>query len=282
MTEATTRLLRQVRERLAAAGIDSAAAEAYLLIEAATGLDRMALLTGSGPASAAQLERLEGLLKRRENREPLQLIVGHAHFHDLQLEVAPGVLIPRPETEVLVELALKRLKLLAAPAVIDVGPGSGAIALSIAKARPDATVLATDVSPAALELAGRNAARLGLDVAFRQADLLGGLGEAAGLDLLVSNPPYLPDSDRAELSPEVRQDPELALFAGEDGLGIFRRLLRQAGELLKPGAAVLLELDSRNVRQAAAEAQAGPWEQVRVLPDLTGRERFLEMVKSQS
>ncbi len=282
MNDSPARLLRRVSERLAAAGIDSAAAEAAQLLEAVSGLTRFEQLTGSEPLTAAQLERLEQLLQRREAREPLQLILGRSHFHHLELQAAPGVLIPRPETETLVELALELLAPLSSPLLLDVGTGSGAIALALAQARPDARVLATDVSDQALELAARNAHLYGLTLELRKADLLDGIAEAGQLDLLVSNPPYLPDSDRGEISPEVKQDPETALFAGPDGLAVYRRLLQQAQAKVKPGAWLLLELDPRNVRQAAAEAEGPEWTDVEVLPDLTGRDRFLRLLKRQS
>lgn len=227
------------------------------------------------PLSEDAAERLEHMVQRRLQREPLQLITGTAHFWGLELHTAAGVLIPRPETERLVELALQRLAGHRAPRVLDVGTGSGAIALAIKHERPDASVAATDVSAAALSLAARNAAQLGLELELLQADLLTGAAadRAAAADLVVSNPPYLPAADSDAVSPEVRHDPATALYAGADGLDLYRQLLQQAAELLKPDAWLLIELDPRNVHAAAAAAH--DWSVVRVEADLAGRERFL-------
>lgn len=265
-------LLHGLTARLAAGGIESAAAEATLLLEAASGLNRLEQLTHEPPLPPAQLALLEQSVQRRLAREPLQLIIGSTNFYGLELKVAPGVLIPRPETEVLVELALARVRDISSPLIIDVGTGSGAIALAIKAERPDAEVVATDVSRAALELASENARALGLEVTVRFADLLDGAA-AAEADLIISNPPYLPDADRDLLSPEVQVEPATALFAGADGLDIYRRLLRQALKKMKPGSWLLLELDPRNVAQAAALALG--WAETEIEADLTGRKRFL-------
>lgn len=295
--------------RLGAAGVESPAASADALLEHCTGIGRLEALTGGRELDAGQLARLEELLRRREAREPLQHITGTTHFHGLELKSSPAALVPRPETEVLVELALVELAAArpGAPArqpgagleplsgaglvrlpgvgperltVLDIGTGTGAIALALAGARPDARVIGTDVSRAALGLAGENARRLGLDVAFLHSDLLAAptvVALARQAALIVSNPPYLPAADRAAVEPEVGFDPAEALYAGHDGLDVFRRLEVQAAELLPPGAVLLLELDSRNVH--AARAGAGKrWRELEILSDLAGRERFLRLV----
>lgn len=272
----TAELLHRTRQQLQEAGIESAAAEAVLLLEAATGLERHAQLLSAEPVSTAQLATLSRLLSRRLQREPLQLILGRTHFYGLELKVAPGVLIPRPETETLVELSLQFLQGSREPLVIDVGSGSGAIALAVRAERPDARVIATDLSAAALQLAADNARRLDLPLQLVQSDLLQDetlQAAAASADLIISNPPYLPDSDRVRVSEEVQADPDSALYAGTDGLDVFRRLLEQARALLPAGSGLHVELDPRNVRQAAA--LAGDWSESRVAADLSGRERFL-------
>lgn len=268
------RLQRLVAERLEGAGIESAEAEAALLLEAASGLGRSEVLLQDAPLHSEAVARLKEMVGRRLEREPLQYIIGTAGFYGLELNVDARALIPRFETEVLVELALQKIRDISIPLVIDIATGSGAVALAIAAERPDALVTATDISERALELAAENAARTGLDIELVEADLLDGLEDLAReADLLVSNPPYLPDSDRQTVSPEVQRDPALALFAGADGLDVFRVLLSQARKLLKPGAWLLVELDPRNVHSAAALADG--FSQVHIEKDLAGRERFL-------
>lgn len=280
MTRAEAR--RLAAARLAAAGIDAADGEALRLLEAATGLDRQALLLDAArPLDRAEAARLAALLTRREAREPLQHVVGTAPFYGLELRSGPEALVPRPETEALVELALARLAGTERPRVLDVGTGSGAIALAVKAERPDAAVVATDVAPAALALARRNAAELGLEVAFVASDLLAAPAAAAAArraDLLVANPPYLPEADRAAVAPEVRRDPAGALFAGPDGLAVWRRLEREAAALLRPGARLLVELDPRNAGRALDEALVtGAWARGERHADLAGRARFVEL-----
>lgn len=271
--------LEHATSALREAGLGHPEREASALLEELLGVSRSGLLLSRTRAlSADESARFEVWLARRAAREPLQHVVGVAHFYGLTLAVNPDVLVPRPETERLVELGLEAIKGVTEPNVLDVGTGSGAVALALKAERPDALVWATDVSAAALLVAAKNAERLGLNVTFVRADLLGDPALqtfAEGADLLVANPPYLPEADAAWLSPEVRRDPAAALFSGADGLGHARRLLGQAALLLKPGAVCLLELDPRNVRQA--ETEVGGWAEKEILTDLVGRERFLKL-----
>ena len=266
-----------VERRLAAAGIASPAAEALVLLEAATGLDRrVVLLQPDRPLDAAARARLAHLLHRRVAREPLQHVIGTAPFYGLDLVVSPAVLVPRPETERLVERVLAELPPSPDGLVLDVGCGSGAIALALKAERAALEVWGSDVSAEALAVARENGRRLGLEVTWRRSDLLADADVAAAAArclALVSNPPYLPESDLAHLPPEVRADSELALFAGEDGLAVARRLVLQAERLLPPGALFALELDPRNVERLARRLRG--WHDVRLERDLTGRTRFL-------
>lgn len=272
--------LAHAEERLAAAGVDSPAVDAMRVLGHVLGLSRTELLVRRGDLlTEAQRAGFVALLARRERREPLQLVLGEATFLDLTLAVEPGVLLPRPETERLVELALAELA--ATPprpgdVLLDVGTGTGAIALALKHAHPAAEVWATDVSGTALDLARRNARRLGLPLVVRRSDLLDDpeVAAAAGRAVaVVSNPPYLPAADRGSLPPEVAGEPPEALFAGADGLEVARRLVGQLAGVLRPGTLLALELDPRNARDLAATL--GGWGSVRLESDLAGRERFV-------
>ena len=268
-----SQLQAQLVHRLREAGLDSPLPEARALLTHVLRLDWAGLvLAAERPVSAAQAQELEALTIRRLAREPLQHLLGPVEWGGVTLHVSPAALIPRPETEGLLALALRGLEGQAAPAVLDVGTGTGALALGLKAARPDAQVTASDISPEALALARRNASANGLEVRFVLADLLEGV--TGSFDLIVSNPPYLPDADRLNAQPEVRHDPDLALYGGPDGLRLARRLAVQAGKRLKPGGTLLLELDPRNVGLLAAEMRLAGWT-VQTHADLSGRERFL-------
>ena len=266
-------------ERLTAAAVPSPAADAAQLLEAALGCSRTELLlAGNRRLDRSEAERLDALVARREAREPLQHVVGYAHFYGLELQVDARVLVPRPETERLVELVLADLDGASAPqpVVLDVGSGSGAIALAVKSELPNAEVWGADVSRAALAVAKTNALQLGADVKFIESDLLAGEEArvvARRARVLVANLPYLPDADAALLAPEAAADPATALFGGPDGTALAARLVAQAWELLPAGALLALELDPRNVHQFAAKL-AG-WQGVAVHPDLVGRSRYL-------
>lgn len=271
--------LSSAAERLRKSGVASPEVDAARLIEGVTGWGRTEqLVRRSAELSPAQEELLESLIARREGREPLQLILGVAHFLDLELTVAPGVLVPRLETERLVELVTEELAgtVSAGSVLLDVGSGTGALALALKSRLPDLEVWATDVSSSAVDMTRENAVRLGLRVTVRLSDLLSEpdvRAAAARSIAVVSNPPYLPDGDRSRVDPEVLAEPDSALYAGPDGLRVVRRLVEQAEEVLPQGALLALELDPRNVRVSADELRG--WADVRVENDLTGRERFL-------
>jgi release factor glutamine methyltransferase len=255
---------------IAAAGSDTPRLDAELLLGHALGVDRAALVMAperevTGPAVRA----FQDLVRRRSaGREPVAYLLGRRGFRRLDLAVDARVLVPRPETELLVEAALDLPR---GARVVDVGTGSGAVALALKDERADLDVLGTDVSEEALAVARANAARLGLDVALARADLLQGVGRVAAV---LSNPPYVAEGDRATLPPEVaRHEPALALFAGPDGLDVVRRLVAQAGG----SAAALLALE---VGQGQAPAvvelvRAAGFGTVEALRDLAGIERVV-------
>lgn len=216
------------------------------------------------------------LVARRAAREPLQYLTGTQEFYGLELKVTPATLIPRPETELLVEAVLAWAAQQAPPvAVIDVGTGTGAIALAIATHLPQAQVVACDFSVAALAVAQQNATRLGLSgrVQFAESDLLAAYGSVR-FDVVVSNPPYIPAGDAAEMQPEVRDfEPHTALFAGSDGLEVYRRLIPQAKAALRLGGLLAMEF-GYGQREALAELLTG-WEEVRFLDDYAGIPRVV-------
>lgn len=261
------------------------------LLCAATGFSRVELYTNyDRPLDKDELKVLHAGVERRGRGEPLQYVTGEMPFRHIVLKCAKGVLIPRPETEVLVDHVLAYLDALpgqggedgaAGPLVLEVGTGTGCIALSIAQERPGARVRATDVSPDALGLAERNRAALGLDerVELYLADIAEGVpgaGEAA-YDVVVSNPPYIPTAEIDRLPREVGgYEPLLALDGGPDGLDVFRRVAACAAASLKPGGLLACELHEDRLRDAAALPEvAGPFTDVRVEKDLTGRDRVL-------
>jgi release factor glutamine methyltransferase len=231
------------------------------------------------PLLAAELAGIRERVRRRgATREPVAYIVGRQGFHAIDLHVDGRVLVPRPETELLVDRALLHLKDVENPLLVDVGTGSGAIALSLATARPDARIIAVDFSPDALDVAAQNRETLGLlSVDLRYGDLLEPVDER-DLDLVVSNPPYIPTADLAGLPLDVRgHEPKMALDGGPDGLVLVRRLITQAAERLKPGGWLLFEIGFDQGESApAAVAEHGGFEAIALHHDLAGLPRVVE------
>jgi len=237
--------IAELAERLAAAGIEGARGEAWLLLQAATGRPRASLMADTVERlDAAQEVLLEAMVRRRAAREPIAYILGEKEFWSLPFEVGPAVLIPRPESESVVEAALARVDDRSAPLrLLDLGTGSGCLLLALLSELPQATGLGVDISTAALALAGRNAGRLGLAARARFEVRSWGAGLAGSFDLIVSNPPYVAAGDLAGLAPEVRAfEPESALAAGPDGLAAYRALIPDCARLLAPGGGVALEI----------------------------------------
>ena len=277
-THTLSTLVRKTARRLEAAGVGDARLEADLIWTTALGVDRAALYAAFSetPHPDAEL-RAESLCERRLNREPLAYLTGEREFYCIRIAVGPGVLIPRPETETVVEQTLRLAEDVAAPALADVGCGSGAIAVALAVARPDAVVYALDVAPRALELTARNAAAQGVSDRVRviESDLLAGL--PCSVNAIAANLPYVASAEIPLLEPEVsRFEPREALDGGEDGLDLVRRLLAESGERLLPGSALALEIDPRQAAAAQSAARACfPAARVRVKRDLAGRDRVL-------
>ncbi|HTV58886.1 MAG TPA: peptide chain release factor N(5)-glutamine methyltransferase [Verrucomicrobiae bacterium] len=295
--------LKEAMARLRAARVASHTLAAELLLMHALGRDRAWLYTHPEEIlDATATERLFSLVARRAAGEPAQYLTGRQEFWGMEFEVTPAVLIPRPETEHLVEVALDRLgargiKINMATGepsmplrVADVGTGSGCLAVALARELPHATIVATDISAPALEVAQRNAARHGTaeQIEFVQTDLLAGVlprvprdeGQARGFDLIVSNPPYIPERDAPGLQKEVREhEPGAALFGGESGVEIYARLIEESRELLRGGGIVVMELGHDSLERVGAMMEYGAsWLGIRVTNDLAGIPRVISAV----
>jgi release factor glutamine methyltransferase len=240
-------LLEWTARHLAEKGFDEARLHVELLLAHVLDLTRLDLyLQFDRPLTPEELSRFRLLYERRLRHEPLQYILGTTEFMGLKVDVAPGVLIPRPETELLVECALDHLRRSGNghPLILDVGCGSGNVSLALAKAVPGATVLAVDNAEAALDLTQRNADHLGVgNIRTLRLDVLHDGCPDTGFDLIVSNPPYIPAHDLSSLQPEVREfEPATALTDGEDGLSFYRRFAAILPSVMSPGAALLVEV----------------------------------------
>lgn len=268
MSEATVAGLLRIQ----AAGIDPVDGE--LLLAEALGHSRSWLYAHpEAPVPAPARARFEALLARRQAGEPVAYLLGRQGFWSLELEVGPATLIPRPETECLVELALARLPAGQPLRVADLGTGSGAIALALARERPQARIVATDASAEALMVARRNAARLGLGrVEFREGDWLAPLAEEL-FDLIASNPPYIEQDDPHLAQGDLRFEPPAALASGVDGLDAIRVIVRDAGRHLHAGGWLLLEHGWRQGAAVRALLDAAGFSEVATERDLEGRDR---------
>ena len=271
------RALAQTSERLAKAGCDTPRVDAEILVAHVTHVARSELaLEGSRALAREDEESLERLVTRREAREPLAYVVGEWGFRRLVLGVDARVLVPRPETEIVVERCLARIAALADPRVLDVGTGSGAIALAIADEHPgSAMVTGIDTSAGALEVAGANMLRTGLAIELRPWDLFANL-PGGPWDLVVSNPPYVLPEAIATLEPEVRDwEPREALV----GVGTTEAVARGAVEVLRPGGALVLEVASGDSERVAKLLRELQYERVSATRDLAGRDRVVEATR---
>lgn len=280
-------IARAAADYMAERGIENARLEAELLLASVLGLTRLELyLHHDRPLVEAEKEEFRRLVRRRVKREPLQYILGEVQFRELRLHVDPRVLIPRPETEVLVGevLAWASKKVGSAAGwdgltAVDIGTGSGAIALSLAKEGPFARVVATDVSADALEVARENAEGNGLAdrVEFRQGSLWDALEEGERFDVIVSNPPYVAESERGALQPEVAEwEPPEALFAPGGGLSVLAALVDGAPEHLRPGGLLAVEIGLGQAQRVVERIESrGAYGTPRVVKDLAGRERVI-------
>lgn len=280
------RRLQQAILELEDAGVAEARASAERLLLHILGRDRAFLYAHPEYVLSTQEERqLAQLLRERAQGIPVQYLVGHQEFFGRDFLVTPDVLIPRPETELAVETVLELVKPGEEVRLADIGTGSGCIAITLALERPQARVVATDLSPAALSVAQKNAQRLKAErVEFLQGDLLQPLLNAGrgGLEVIVSNPPYIGEGEVATLQREVRDfEPRMALTPGPRGLEAYERIIPQAATLLRPGGWLVLELGFRSAESVRA-LLGQAWSDVAVLPDLQGWERVLKARKLPS
>lgn len=276
-------LLRRGIKRLQQAGIESAEREAAWILEAALERPHLQLrLDGNRPVSVVQHAEAECLLRRRAAREPLQYLLGSQEFCGREFTVTPAVLIPRPETEVLVEEVARALGQVKAPLIADVGTGSGCIAVALALSLRQAELYGIDCSPAALLVARENLARHGVAdrVTLLEGDLLEPLERRAvhgRMAAIVSNPPYIPEGELARLQPEVRLfEPRLALAGGPDGLAIHRRLISGAIRFLAPGGILAMEVGAGSAPACVELVRAqGGYRDIRTIQDQQGTERIV-------
>jgi release factor glutamine methyltransferase len=279
-------LLRDAIAALTDAGIPDPRLDAELLLAYAARLTRAQLLTSPRILNDLQLARFNAMLALRALRMPLAYILRRREFYSLELEVSPEVLIPRPETETLVSGALEFIAGRRDLRILDLGTGSGAIALALAVHAPDIAVVATDISPAALVIARANADRLGVTsrITFVLADCWSPLDPATSLgrfDLIVSNPPYIAEADLASLEPEVRQyEPRIALTPGSDPLSFYRRIITGVADHLEPDGSLMLELGYGQAHPVSEILHLTGMHELAIISDLAGIPRVLHAQKA--
>ena len=281
------RLMLWSADYLEQKGVERARLDAEYLLAHVLGVGRLEMyLQHERPLEPAELDAFRPLLKRRAAREPLQYVLGRQAFRDLDLEVGPDVLIPRPETEQLVEIVLDWARARGGEELtaLDIGTGSGAIALALLQEGPFARVVATDASAAALRVAGRNRDGVGAleRLELRAGEYLEPIEPDERFDVIVSNPPYVAEGARASLAPEVADwEPAEALFAGTDGLDALRCIVADARRALRAGGLLALEIgDGQAEAVRALLREQGGYGVVRVHEDLSGKERVVTATRA--
>jgi release factor glutamine methyltransferase len=274
------RLVQDAVEELESAGIPEAKASAEVLLAELLGVRRSELALLKEPVTGKQAELYEAWISRRKKRETVQRILGYAYFRNLRLELDEHTLIPRTDTESVVDAALEAVDRRGGSCrVLDLGTGTGAIAVSIAQERPSCDVHATDSSEGALKIARRNAERSGVAIRFHRADLASGLdGLLRSVEVLVSNPPYVRRADIPKLAPEVRDwDPHVALDGGPDGLDFYRRIFAESSLLLAERADVVLEVGDDQAEAVLELGRCAGYDILGTHQDLTGTRRTVRL-----
>jgi release factor glutamine methyltransferase len=274
-------VIRWTAARFTERGLATPRLDAEILVAHALALPRVQLYVQfDRPLTPDELAGIRALIKRRQAGESVAYLVGKKEFWGIDFAVDARVLVPRPDTETLIEEARERLAGVELPRIADVGTGSGAIALTLAKLFPIAAVVAVDLSPDALQVARDNAERLGLTVTFLEGDLDAPLPPHAPFSLIAANLPYIPTSDMASLPLEVKSEPALALDGGDDGLALVRRLVAAAPALLAPGGALVLEIGAGQAAATAELLGAAGFSDLRARRDLGGIDRVVSGVRA--
>lgn len=267
--------LREVTGVLKERGIERAQKEAEILIAYGAGIEALEMYRDNPDMTDSQICAAEKLLSRRLLREPLSYIIGHEEFLDLMLEVGDGVLIPRPETELMAEHALKKR---GAQSILDLCTGSGCLALALARGISSSHVYGVDISDVAVGYAKRNAVRNNIsNVTFLKGDLFEPFKEREIFDLIISNPPYIRSGDIIGLQPEIREwEPKTALDGGEDGLDFYRRIIPSARGYLKDRGMLMLEIGAGQADDTADMIRSAGYSRFRIIKDYNGIERIVE------
>jgi len=284
MAEAWTigTLLQWTKQYFRDKGVENPRLDADVLLSSLLGKDRIYLYVHfDQPMEQEELSAFREMVRRRAARVPVAYITGHREFLGLTFQVTPAVLIPRPDTEILVEAAIERLAGVQDGIVLDVGTGSGAVLIGALSRASGCRGVGVDISPPALKVAAANAERL-LEAgraSFLQADLFP--AEPALFDAILSNPPYITTAEMAMLAPEVRQEPELALLGGEDGLDFYRRLIAGGHGYLKPGGFMAFEVGAGQAPAVSALAERSGWRTEKIIPDYAGIERVVVLRREE-
>lgn len=268
-------LLREAAPVLRNAGIDTARLDTELLLAQVLKVDRISFYVHPDRrVSEKEQEEFLKLIERREKREPIAYITGHKEFMGLDFLVEPGILIPRPDTEVIVEWIISRLDGCTGLNILDLCSGSGAIGLSAGSVLPGAGIVLSDLSETAVRVGTDNARRLGVPAEIRHGNLFETIGNGERFDLIVSNPPYIADDEIDGLEPEVSEwEPRIALSGGADGYQIYRRIIREADSFLKPGGILILEAGDGQAQTLAGILEKSGFGSIELIPDLTGTVR---------
>jgi release factor glutamine methyltransferase len=257
--------------------IATARLDAEVLLAHCLETDRLHLyLNLDRPLAPTERARYRELVRRRALREPVSLIIGRKEFWSIPFRVVRGVLIPRPDTELLVEAVLEEIRDNVCPSILELGTGSGAVAVALSHERPDALVLATDIDVAALEIAAFNVRKVGVSVILLGGDLLEPIRPGARFDLICSNPPYIPNQVIPTLEPEINFEPLTALQGGVDGLDVIRRLVPQAAKFLKKTGVLLLEMDSDQEADVHDIFMSSGFTEIKSISDLSGKPRVVK------